>query len=239
MNSKILNLQSCSELRHRSSSRGKVTKLLKLLLATCVKNTKLVSQCHKFPVLSSTNPPTNVHWSVTLRFEFALPLAWGSGQGKLYCSRDISKLQTIKFLPGKLPGEKSVTLAKFSFFRETVNKSSFPRAKVRSVTTAIMGWNNAHHIACRAGVFYERSLKSALGHHFGSNLTRRPLPWNFFFGSPQASVSFIIQNGRSTNRLPNQIRLLCRLHITRHPHKLRDRSYFYNLQYRQSKLTTR
>ena len=26
-------------------------------------------------------------------------------------------------------------------------------------------------------------------------LTRRPLPWNNFFGSPQASVSFIIQNG--------------------------------------------
>ena len=62
---------------------------------------------------------------------------WVSCQGKLYCSHDISKLQTIKFPPGKLPREKSVTLETFSFPRETVNKSSFPRAKVYSVTTAI------------------------------------------------------------------------------------------------------
>ena len=33
--------------------------------------------------------------------------------------------------------EKSVILEKFSFLRETVNKSSFSRAKVCSVTTAI------------------------------------------------------------------------------------------------------
>ena len=44
------------------------------------------------------------------------------------------KLLTIKFPPGK---EKSVTLEKCIFLRETVNKSSFPRAKVCSVTTAI------------------------------------------------------------------------------------------------------
>ena len=74
------------------------------------------------------------------RLDVNLPLhlLWGSCQGKLYCSRDISKLQTIKLHPGKLPGEKSVTLEKFSFPRETVNKSSFPRAKVCSVTTAIV-----------------------------------------------------------------------------------------------------
>ena len=67
-----------------------------------------------------------------------LLLLWGSCQGKLYCSLDISKLQTIKFPPGKLPREKSATLEKFSFSRETVNQSSFPRAKVCGVTTAII-----------------------------------------------------------------------------------------------------
>ena len=35
---------------------------------------------------------------------------WGSCHGKLYCSRDIFKPQTIKFPRGKLPREKSVTL---------------------------------------------------------------------------------------------------------------------------------
>ena len=39
----------------------------------------------------------------------------GSCQRKLYCSHDISKLQTIKFLRGKLAMEKSVTLKKSSF----------------------------------------------------------------------------------------------------------------------------
>ena len=67
-----------------------------------------------------------------------LLLLWGSCQGKLYCSRDISKLQTTKFPPGKLPRKTSVTFEKFSFPRETVNKSSFPREKVCSVTTALM-----------------------------------------------------------------------------------------------------
>ena len=42
----------------------------------------------------------------------------------------------IKFPPGKLPRGKSVTLETFSFPKETVNKSSFSRAKVCSVTTA-------------------------------------------------------------------------------------------------------
>ena len=36
-----------------------------------------------------------------------------------YCSRDITKLNTIMFPPGKL----SVTLVKFCFPSETVNKS--------------------------------------------------------------------------------------------------------------------
>ena len=40
---------------------------------------------------------------------------WGSCQGKVYCSRDISKPQTIKFPRGKLPREKSVTLQKIKF----------------------------------------------------------------------------------------------------------------------------
>ena len=31
---------------------------------------------------------------------------WGSCQGKLFCSRDISKTQTIKFPRGKIPREK-------------------------------------------------------------------------------------------------------------------------------------
>ena len=72
----------------------------------------------------------NATWHLNL----PLLLLWGSCQGKLYCSHDISKLQTIKFPPDK---EKSVTLEKFIFLRETVNKSSFSRAKVCSVTTAI------------------------------------------------------------------------------------------------------
>ena len=42
----------------------------------------------------------------------------------------------IKFPRGKLPGAKSVTFKKLSFPGETVNKSSFPKAKVYSVTTA-------------------------------------------------------------------------------------------------------
>ena len=40
---------------------------------------------------------------------------WGSCQGKVDCSRDISKPQTIKFPRGKLPREKSVTLKKSIF----------------------------------------------------------------------------------------------------------------------------
>ena len=45
--------------------------------------------------------------------------------------------QTIKLLPqGNLPKAKSVILTKFGFPRETVNTSSFPRAKLCSVTTA-------------------------------------------------------------------------------------------------------
>ena len=44
-----------------------------------------------------------------------LLLLWGSCQGKLYCSRDISKTQTIKFPRVKLPREKSVRLKKSSF----------------------------------------------------------------------------------------------------------------------------
>ena len=45
---------------------------------------------------------------------------WGSCHGKLYCSRDIFKPQTIKFPRGKLPREKSVTLKKSSFPSVTV-----------------------------------------------------------------------------------------------------------------------
>ena len=44
-----------------------------------------------------------------------LLLLWGSCQGKLYCSRDISKTQPIKFPRVKLPREKSVRLKKSSF----------------------------------------------------------------------------------------------------------------------------
>ena len=42
----------------------------------------------------------------------------------------------IKLSRGNLLREKSVTLANLSFPRETVNKSSFPRTKPCSVTTA-------------------------------------------------------------------------------------------------------
>ena len=44
----------------------------------------------------------------------------------------------IKLSRGNLLREKSVTLANLSFPRETVNKSSFPRTKPCSVTTAIV-----------------------------------------------------------------------------------------------------
>ena len=43
----------------------------------------------------------------------------------------------IKLSRGNLLREKSVTLPNLSFPRETVNKSSFPRTKPCSVTTAI------------------------------------------------------------------------------------------------------
>ena len=50
----------------------------------------------------------------------------------------------IKLSRGNLLREKSVTLANLSFPRETVNKSSFPRTKPFSVTTAISyAWNRA------------------------------------------------------------------------------------------------
>ena len=41
-------------------------------------------------------------------WDLNLPLLslWGSCQGKFYCSRDISKLQAIKFPPGTLPRKK-------------------------------------------------------------------------------------------------------------------------------------
>ena len=44
----------------------------------------------------------------------------------------------MKLSRGNLLREKSVTLANLSFPRETVNKSSFPRTKPCSVTTAIV-----------------------------------------------------------------------------------------------------
>ena len=50
-----------------------------------------------------------------LGISFPQRALWGSCQGKLFCSRDISKPQTITFPRSKLPREKSVTLKKSSF----------------------------------------------------------------------------------------------------------------------------
>ena len=55
---------------------------------------------------------------------------WGSCQGKLYCFRDISKTQTIKFPRGKLPRENrshlknQVSLGKLSTSRVYLGKKS-------------------------------------------------------------------------------------------------------------------
>ena len=66
---------------------------------------------------------------------------WGKCHGKLYFSLDIFKLRWIKFSLGNLPREKTFTILNLSFLGKTVNKSSLPRAKVRSVTTAIVYQN--------------------------------------------------------------------------------------------------
>ena len=52
------------------------------------------------------------HQDLRRYFIFPYLSLWGSCQGKLYCSRDISKTQTIKFFRGKLPWKKSVILKK-------------------------------------------------------------------------------------------------------------------------------
>ena len=52
------------------------------------------------------------HQGLRRYFIFPYLSLWGSCQGKLYCSRDISKTQTIKFFRGKLPWKKPVTLKK-------------------------------------------------------------------------------------------------------------------------------
>ena len=63
-------------------------------------------------------------------FIFPQLLLWGSCQGKLYCSRDISKPQTIKFPRGKLPRENrshlknQVSLGKLSTSRVYLRKKS-------------------------------------------------------------------------------------------------------------------
>ena len=84
-------------------------------------------RARRFPryIHSNTSNTTTPKYTLprrlaTLGFDFAFVFALGSCQGKLYCSRDIFKLQAIKFSLGKLPREKSVTLENFSFPRENV-----------------------------------------------------------------------------------------------------------------------
>ena len=86
---------------------------------------------------------------------------------RFFCSLAVFKPQMIKLSRGNLLWEKSVTLANLSFPRETVNKSSFPRKKSCSVTTAIVLYNfivlsHIHYLVLLAWRHLERTLRPAM-----------------------------------------------------------------------------